>query len=131
MLTSMRIVVGMAGSSSPIYGIRTLEVLKEAGVETHLVISDGARRTIPIEARRKVEEVEALATTVYDNHDLAASISSGSFMTDGMIVAPCSMKTLAGIAHSISDDLLVRAADVTLKERSKLVIVPRETPLHL
>lgn len=127
----MRIVVGLAGSSSPIYGIRTLEVLKEAGVETHLVVSDGARRTIPLEARRKVEEIEALAAVVYDNHDLAAAISSGSFLTDGMIVAPCSMKTLAAIAHSFSDDLLVRAADVTLKERRKLVLVPRETPLHL
>ncbi len=127
----MRLVVGIAGSSSPIYGIRTLEVLKKAGVETHVIISDGARRTIPIEARRKVEEVEAIATVVYDNHDLAAAISSGSFFTDGMIVAPCSMKTLAAIAHSFSDDLLVRAADVTLKERRKLVLVPRETPLHL
>src|SRR5256712_3476760 len=107
MLRAVRIVVGMAGSSSPIYGIRTLEVLKEAGVETHLVISDGARRTIPIEARRKVEDVEALGSVVYDNHDLAAAISSGSFFTDGMIVAPCSMKTLAAIAHSFSDDLLV------------------------
>jgi 4-hydroxy-3-polyprenylbenzoate decarboxylase len=127
----LRIVVGLAGSSSPIYGIRTLEALKTAGVETHLVISDGARRTLPIEARRSVEDVETLATAVYDNHDLAAAISSGSFFTDGMIVAPCSMKTLAAIAHSFSDDLLVRAADVTLKERRKLVLVPRETPLHL
>ncbi len=127
----MRIVVGLAGSSSPIYGIRTLEALKAAGVETHLVISDGARRTLPIEARRSVEDVQKLATTAYDNHDLAAAISSGSFITDGMIVAPCSMKTLAAIAHSFSDDLLVRAADVTLKERRKLVLVPRETPLHL
>ncbi|HYS55630.1 MAG TPA: UbiX family flavin prenyltransferase [Thermoanaerobaculia bacterium] len=128
---TVRIVVGLAGSSSPIYGIRTLEVLHEAGVETHLIISDGARRTIPIEARRKVKDVEKLASVVYDNHDLAAAVSSGSFMTDGMVVAPCSMKTLAAIAHSFSDDLLVRAADVTLKERRKLVLVPRETPLHL
>lgn len=127
----VRIVVGLAGSSSPIYGIRTLEALKAAGVETHLVISDGARRTLPIEARLSVEEVQALAAVVYDNHDLAAAISSGSFRTDGMIVAPCSMKTLAAIAHSFSDDLLVRAADVCLKERRKLVLVPRETPLHL
>src|SRR5216684_4123535 len=131
MLKNVRIVVGLAGSSSPIYGIRTLEALREAGVETHLVISDGARRTIPIEARRKVKDIEKLASVVYDNHDLAAAVSSGSFLTDGMIVAPCSMKTLAAIAHSFSDDLLVRAADVTLKERRKLVLVPRETPLHL
>jgi polyprenyl P-hydroxybenzoate/phenylacrylic acid decarboxylase-like protein len=127
----VRIVVGLAGSSSPIYGIRTLEALKAARVETHVIISDGARRTIPIEARQPVAEVEALANVVYDNHDLAAAVSSGSFFTDGMIVAPCSMKTLAAIANSFSDDLLVRAADVTLKERRKLVLVPRETPLHL
>jgi len=123
--------VGLAGSSGPIYGIRTLEALKDAGVETHLVVSDGAKRTIPLETRWTVEEVEALATVVYDNRDLAGSISSGSFPTDGMIVAPCSMKTLAAIAYSLSEELLVRAADVTLKERRKLVLVPRETPLHL
>lgn len=127
----MRLVVGLAGSSSPIYGIRTLEVLKEVGVETHLVVSDGAKRTIPLETQWTVEEVKALATVVYDNDDLAASISSGSFPTDGMIVAPCSMKTLAAVAYSFSQNLLVRAADVTLKERRKLVLVPRETPLHL
>jgi 4-hydroxy-3-polyprenylbenzoate decarboxylase len=129
----VRIVVGLAGSSGPIYGIRILEVLKELGVETHLVVSDGARLTIPLETKGRwtAEKVQALATVVYDNRDLAASISSGSFPTDGMIVAPCSMKTLAAIACSFSHDLLVRAADVTLKERRKLVLVPRETPLHL
>ena len=127
----MRIVVGLAGSSAPIYGIRTLELLKEAGVETHLVVSDGAKRTIPLETHWTVKKIEALATVAYANSELAASISSGSFQTDGMIIAPCSMKTLAGIAHSFSQDLLVRAADVTLKERRKLVLVPRETPLHL
>ena len=127
----MRIVVGLAGSSAPIYGIRTLEALKEAGVETHLVVSDGAKRTIPLETHWTVKKIEALATVVYANSELAASISSGSFQTDGMIIVPCSMKTLAGIAHSFSQDLLVRAADVTLKERRKLVLVPRETPLHL
>ena len=127
----MRIVVGLAGSSAPIYGIRTLQALKEVGVETHLVVSDGAKRTIPLETHWTVKKIEALATVVYANSELAASISSGSFQTDGMIIAPCSMKTLAGIAHSYSQDLLVRAADVTLKERRKLVLVPRETPLHL
>ena len=127
----MRIVVGLAGSSAPIYGIRTLQALKEVGVETHLVVSDGAKRTIPLETHWTVEKIESLATVVYPNHELAASISSGSFQTDGMIIAPCSMKTLAGIAYSYSQDLLVRAADVTLKERRKLVLVPRETPLHL
>jgi 4-hydroxy-3-polyprenylbenzoate decarboxylase len=127
----VRIVVGLAGSSAPIYGIRTLQALKEVGVETHLVVSDGAKRTIPLETHWTVKKIEALATVVYANSELAASISSGSFQTDGMIIAPCSMKTLAGVAHSFSQDLLVRAADVTLKERRKLVLVPRETPLHL
>ena len=111
--------------------IRTLQALKELGVETHLVVSDGAKRTIPLETHWTVKKIEALATVVYANSELAASISSGSFQTDGMIIAPCSMKTLAGVAHSFSQDLLVRAADVTLKERRKLVLVPRETPLHL
>ena len=129
----MRIVVGLAGSSAPIYGIRVLEVLKQLGIETHVIVSDGAKRTIPLETKGRwtAERVEALANVVYDNHDLAASVSSGSFPTDGMIVAPCSMKTVAAIAHSFSQDLLARAADVTLKERRKLVLVPRETPLHL
>ena len=129
----MRIIVGLAGSSAPIYGIRTLEVLKDLGIETHLVISDGARRTIPLETKSRwtAQSVSALASVVYGNHDLAASISSGSFLTDGMVVVPCSMKTLGAIAHSLSQDLLARAADVTLKERRKLVLVPRETPLHL
>jgi flavin prenyltransferase len=127
----VRIIVGLSGSSSPIYGIRTLEALKAAGVETHLVISDGAKRTIPLEAQQTVTEIAALATVSYNNHDLASAISSGSFMTDGMIVIPCSMRTLSAIANSFDSDLLVRAADVTLKERRKLVLVPRETPLHL
>lgn len=127
----MRLVVGLSGSSSPIYGIRLLEVLKALGIETHLVISDGAKRTIPLEARLTVPEVAALATVTYPTHDMAAAISSGSFQTDGMIVAPCSMRSLAAIANSYDTDLLIRAADVTLKERRKLVLVPRETPLHL
>ena len=127
----MRIVVGISGSSSPIYGIRTLEALGAAGVEVHLVISGGARLTIPLETRWTVEAVRALAHTTYDDQDLAAAISSGSFRTDGMVVVPCSMKTLAAIAYSFSADLLTRAADVTAKEGRKLVLVPRETPLHL
>lgn len=127
----MRLAVGLSGSSSPIYGIRLLQVLKDAGVETHLVISDGAKRTIVLEARSTVHQVAALASVTYNVHDMAAAISSGSFRTDGMIVAPCSMKTLAAIAHSFASNLLVRAADVTLKERRKLVLVPRETPLHI
>jgi flavin prenyltransferase len=127
----MRIVVGISGSSSPIYGIRTLEALVSAGVETHLVISQGARTTITLETGWTVDAVRRLAHTVYDVQDMAAAISSGSFRTDGMVVAPCSMKTLAAIAHSLSGDLLARAADVALKEGRKLVLVPRETPLHL
>lgn len=127
----MRLVVGLSGSSAPIYGIRLLEALKAARVETHLVISDGAKRTIALEARRTVPEIAALATVAYNPHDMAAAISSGSFPTDGMVVAPCSMRTLAAIANSYNTDLLIRAADVTLKERRKLVLVPRETPLHL
>ncbi|MGH2405061.1 MAG: UbiX family flavin prenyltransferase [bacterium] len=127
----MRLVVGISGSSSPIYGIRTLEALGAAGVEAHLVISRGAHRTIALETTQSVEQVKGLAAVVYDEGDMAAAISSGSFRTDGMIVAPCSMKTLSAIAHSFVTDLLVRAADVTLKEGRKLVLVPRETPLHL
>jgi 4-hydroxy-3-polyprenylbenzoate decarboxylase len=127
----MRIVVGITGSSGPIYGIRTLQALREAQVETHLVITEGARRTIAVETGWRVEEVEALATAIYDNADLGAPISSGSFPTDGMVVVPCSMKTLAAIAYSMSQDLVARAADVTLKEGRRLILVPRETPLHL
>ncbi len=127
----MRLVVGISGSSSPIYGIRTLGALKAASVETHLVISAGAHRTIELETQWTVDQVRALATVVYDARDMSAAISSGSFRTDGMVVAPCSMKTVAAIAHSLVTDLLVRAADVTLKEGRKLVLVPRETPMHL
>ncbi len=127
----MRLVVGISGSSSPIYGIRTLEALKAASIETHLVISAGAHRTIELETQWTADQVGALATVVYDARDMSAAISSGSFRTGGMIVAPCSMKTVAAIAHSLVTDLLVRAADVTLKEGRKLVLVPRETPMHL
>jgi polyprenyl P-hydroxybenzoate/phenylacrylic acid decarboxylase-like protein len=127
----MRLVVGISGSSSPIYGIRTLEALKAANVETHLVISAGAHRTIELETHWTADQVQALAAAHYDARDMSAAISSGSFRTDGMIVAPCSMKAVAAIAHSLVTDLLVRAADVTLKEGRKLVLVPRETPMHL
>lgn len=127
----MRLVVGISGSSSPIYGIRTLEALAAGGVETHLVVSRGAQRTIALETTWTIERVRALAAVVYDEGDMAAAISSGSFRTDGMVVAPCSMKTVSAIAHSFVTDLLVRAADVTLKEGRRLVLVPRETPLHL
>jgi polyprenyl P-hydroxybenzoate/phenylacrylic acid decarboxylase-like protein len=127
-----RIVVGISGSSAPHLGVRLLEVLAELpGVETHLVISRGAHRSLELEMGRAPASLAALADATYDDGDLAASISSGSFLTDGMVVAPCSMRSLAGIAHGTSDNLLLRAADVTLKERRKLVLVTRETPLSL
>ncbi|MFQ5855955.1 MAG: UbiX family flavin prenyltransferase [Anaerolineae bacterium] len=127
-----RIIVGISGASGAIYGIRLLEVLSEVPeVETHLVMSQAARQTIALETDYRVKDVEAMADEIYRFKDIAASISSGSFKTAGMVVIPCSMKTLAGIAISFSDNLLLRAADVTLKDRRRLVLVPRETPLHL
>ena len=127
-----RLVVGLAGASGVAYGIRILEVLRDMpDIETHLVISGGAQRTIELETDFEAEHVEALADQVYDLRDVAASLSSGSFRTMGMVVVPCSMKTLSGIANSYSDNLLMRAADVTLKERRPLVLLTRETPLHL
>lgn len=125
--------VGISGSSGPIYGIRLLQVLRDMDdVETHLVISHAARRTMALEAEEWTPEaVEALADHVHDVDDIAASIASGSFRTHGMAVAPCSMKTLSSIARAASENLLTRAADVTLKERRRLVVVPRETPLNL
>lgn len=129
---SKRIVVGISGASGTIYGIRLLEVLKEtAGVETHLILSKATRITMEHENAVTPDYVESLADHVHAPDNLAAPVSSGSFKTAGMIVAPCSMKSLAMIANSIDDNLLVRTADVTLKERRKLVLVPRETPLHL
>lgn len=128
-----RIVVGITGASGPLYGIRLLQVLRETpGWETHLVMSRAAARTLELENPEwSVQAVHALADVVHQPGDLAAAVASGSFRTAGMIVAPCSMKTLAAIAHGYSEDLLTRAADVALKERRRLVLVPRETPLHL
>jgi 4-hydroxy-3-polyprenylbenzoate decarboxylase len=127
----MRLIIGMSGASGVIYGIRLLEVLHGvADVETHLVMSDSAKLNIAIETDRNAKDVQALADEVYSNKDIAARLASGSFRTDGMIVAPCAMKTLSAIANSYADSLLVRAADVILKERRRLVLVPRETPLH-
>ena len=127
----MRIIVGMSGASGMIYGIRLLEVLSEVeDCETHVVISNGAKLSITLETDRSVKDVEALADVVHNDQNLAASISSGSFQTAGMVIAPCSMKTLSGVANSYGDNLLVRAADVVLKERRKLILVPREMPLH-
>jgi 4-hydroxy-3-polyprenylbenzoate decarboxylase len=127
-----KIIVGLSGASGVIYGIRLLEVLQALpDVETHLVMSSAAATTIPLETDYTPEEVRALATADYRFKDIAAAISSGSFRTDGMIILPCSMKTLSAIAYSYSDNLLTRAADVVLKERRPLVLCPRETPLHL
>jgi 4-hydroxy-3-polyprenylbenzoate decarboxylase len=125
-------VVGITGASGTIYGIRALEALRSvAGVSIHLVMTEQARRTMQIETAHKPDDVARLAHVVHDPGDVAAAISSGSFKTDGMLVAPCSIKTASAIAHSLNDNLLVRAADVTLKERRRLVLMVRETPLHL
>jgi 4-hydroxy-3-polyprenylbenzoate decarboxylase len=130
-LERRRLIVGISGASAPIYGVRLLEVLRDRpDVETHLVLSSGARRTIEYELDRDPSEVEALAAHVHDERALGDSIASGTFVTDGMVVAPCSIKTLSAIAGSYSDNLLTRAADVCLKERRRLVLVVRETPLH-
>lgn len=125
----MRLVVAITGATGAALGIRLLETLAHLGVETHLVLSDWARATIRIETPHTVEEVRELATHTYSARDLAAGISSGSFRTDGMVVCPCSMKTLSAIRIGYSDNLITRAADVTIKERRRLVLVPREAPL--
>jgi len=126
-----RFIVGMTGASGVVYGIRTLRHLRSVpDVETHLVLSDHARVNIKVETTHEVDEVLQLADVVYRPDNLAAAIASGSFRTDGMIVIPCSVKTLSDIVHSHSDNLVSRAADVCLKERRKLVLVVRETPLH-
>lgn len=127
-----RIIIGISGASGPHYGIRLLEVLKKFdNVETHLVISRAAKTNIVLESDWKIESVEALADFVYPDDDLAAGISSGSFRTEGMVIAPCSIKTLSGLANSYDTNLLIRAGDVVLKEKRKLIILLRETPLHL
>lgn len=127
-----RLVVGISGASGVIYGVRLLQVLREVeSIETHLVMSAAAGTTISLETEFQPEQVAALADVNYGFRNIAAAISSGSFKTLGMVVIPCSMKTLAGIANSFSDNLLLRTADVVLKDRRRLVVVPRETPLHL
>lgn len=127
----MRLIVGMTGATGAILGIRLLEVLRPlTGVETHLVLSRWARTTVELETGRTVQEAGALADVVHRPGDQAAAVSSGSFRADAMVVVPCSMKTLAGIRAGYADGLIGRAADVTLKERRPLVLVPRETPLH-
>ena len=129
-MATKRIVVGISGATGPQYGIRLLQALGELGVETHLVLSKAARRNIALESDWTPEEVERLADVNYNFEDVGAALASGSFLTDGMVVAPCSVKTASAIAHCYNDNLLVRAADVTLKERRTLVVLFRETPLH-
>lgn len=127
----MRITIGMSGASGLIYGIRLLEILKTMPeVETHLILTPAAKLNIAIETQWELNAVQALADHVHPINDMAATIASGSFRTDGMIVAPCSMKSLSAIVHSYADNLLIRAADVVLKEKRRLVLMPRESPLH-
>ncbi len=127
-----RIIVGISGSSSPHYGIHTLRTLSEMpDIETHLILSEGAHLSIKYEAPEwAIDDIIKMADVYHDPRNLAASVSSGSFKTDGMVIVPCSMKTLAALAHSYNSDLITRAADVCLKERRRLVVVARETPLH-
>lgn len=126
-----RIIIGISGASGVTYGVRMLEVLRETDFETHLIISGAGRLNIEIETRYRPADVEAMADFIYDPKDMAAGPSSGSFLTEGMVVIPCTIKSLSGIANSYNENLLVRAADVTLKEKRKLVLVVRETPLHI
>jgi len=126
-----RVILAITGASGAILGIRTLELLRECGIETHLVISAAARQTIPLETSWSVADVEGVANVCYDPGHIGARIASGSFVTEGMLVVPCSIKTLSGIANSYTSDLIVRAADVCMKEGRKLVLALRETPLHL
>ncbi len=127
----MRLIIGISGASGAIYGVRLLEALRKLDdVESHLVVSSAGRMNIQIETDWKIKDVEELADVVHRNNDVGAMIASGSFQSDGMIVAPCSMKTLSAIVNSYADNLLCRAADVMLKERKRLILVPRESPLH-
>jgi len=126
----MKIIVGITGATGSIFGVRTLELLKGVGVESHLVISKWGARTLLHETRFTVDYVKSLATATYGESDQGAAISSGSFVTDGMLIAPCSTRTLAAIAHGQGDNLIHRAADVILKERRKLVLMVRESPLN-
>lgn len=125
----MRIVVAISGASGAIYGIKLLEALNKARVETNLILSDWGKKTIALETDYRVEDVIEMADCYYDLNNLGAAVSSGSFRHQGMVIAPCSMKTLAGIATGMENNLIIRAAGVTLKEQRKLILLPRETPL--
>ena len=126
-----RLIVGITGASGVIYGIRLLELLRDTDIETHLIISPSARITMATETDRKIAEVEALAHVLHSHQDIGAACSSGSFETLGMVIAPCSIKTMSEIATGVTSNLISRAADVALKERRRLVLMLRETPLHL
>jgi polyprenyl P-hydroxybenzoate/phenylacrylic acid decarboxylase-like protein len=127
-----RLVVGITGATGAVYGVRMLEALKTAaGWESHVVLSDAGALNLWHELKMKRKDLESLADAAYHPKDIAATIASGSFLTEGMVIAPCSMKTLAAVAHAHADDLVSRAADVVLKERRRLVLLPRETPLNL
>ncbi|MFD0965360.1 UbiX family flavin prenyltransferase [Seminibacterium arietis] len=131
-LNSKKLIIALTGASGAIYGIRLLEVLQSIKqIETHLIISNAAKQTIVAETDYNIQQVRSLADVVYDNRDIGAAISSGSYRTLGMIILPCSIKTLSAITHSYSDDLITRAADVCLKEGNPLILCVRETPLHL
>lgn len=130
-MNNPRLIIGISGSSGIIYGIRFLQVLKNLAIETHLVVSKAAQLTRAYETDLSLAELKTLADVYHSNQDISASIASGSYKTMGMIIAPCSMKTLGEVAHGITGTLLTRAADVVLKERRRLVLMPRETPLHL
>ncbi len=125
-----RIIVGITGASGALYGVRSLQLLREKGVETHLIISAAGRQVLEMETEYRAEDVMAMAARTFDDKDLAAPVASGSYLTAGMVIAPCTMKTLSGVAHSYAGNLIERAADVTLKEKRRLVLVVRETPLH-
>jgi 4-hydroxy-3-polyprenylbenzoate decarboxylase len=127
---TLPLVVGISGASGVVYGVETLKVLKRLGVTTHLIISESGERNLRIETNEDPEEVKGLADVVYDVKDVGAAVASGSFITRGMIIAPCTIKSLSAIANSFNYNLLIRAADVTLKERRTLVLMVRETPLH-
>jgi 4-hydroxy-3-polyprenylbenzoate decarboxylase len=126
-----RLIVGITGASGVIYGVRLLEVLKQTDIETHLIMSEAGKLNIQIETSYDVDDVLSMADVTYTNTDIAASVASGSFQTMGMVIAPCTVKTLSGIANSFNETLLIRAADVQLKEKRKLALMFRETPLHV
>lgn len=125
-----RLIIGITGASGVIYGIRFLQLLNNSPIETHLVLSKAAERTIAYETDFKIREIKEMADIVHDNADIGAPIASGSFRARGMVIAPCSMKSLAEVASGVADNLIARAADVMLKERRRLVLMARETPLH-